>query len=488
VDSVRQALSRKNLWNWIGGPGRSVVGSALSLFPLDALLGSKFREQYRFASEAQRWRAEQALAWQARAVHDVCLLAAQTPFYRREWQALGLDPRDIATLNDFRRLPTIDRSTLNAHLDDMCVPTVPRASSDYVSTGGTSGTPLRFYIGRDRSAAEFAHILVGWERAGYRLGMPLAVFRGRVVPPDRTGLRHEYDPLLRHHFYSNFHMSDQNMDRYLRQLELIGPCFLHVYPSSVFALARFIRRTGRAVPANIKGILAESEMVYPEQREFVQETLGVRYFSSYGHTEKLVAAAECEHTSDYHVFPTYGYCELLDSEGRPVAEHGRVGEIVGTGFINRVVPFIRYRTGDYATYAGDRCAACGREQMRLSSIEGHRVQESLVMRDGTVVSWTAVNVHDDTFERVLRFQFYQETAGRAVLKIVPAATFADADAERILSRLRRRLDQQLDIEIRVVEEIALTTQGKSIYVDQRIASHSAPINPSFPGEYRARLP
>jgi phenylacetate-CoA ligase len=263
-------------------------------------------------------------------------------------------------------------------------------------------------------------------------------------------------------------MSDENMALYLKHMATIGPCFLHVYPSSVATLARFCRRAGVRPPGNISSIIAESENVYPEQRKMVEEVFGCRYFSCYGHTEKLILGAECEHSTDYHIWPTYGYFELLDTRGNPVTTPGERGEIVGTGFINTVMPFIRYRTGDWATYVGDRCEACGREHVIIRDIRGHRIQEVLVASDGSEVPWTALNMHDDTFLHVRQFQFMQETPGRAVLRIVPAEGFCSQDRERIHHNLDRKLDGQLTFTIELVDAIPLTARGKAIYVDQRI--------------------
>jgi phenylacetate-CoA ligase len=182
----------------------------------------------------------------------------------------------------------------------------------------------------------------------------------------------------------------------------------------------------------------------------------------------LVFAAECEHSADYHVYPTYGYLELLDENGRPVTTPGRRGEIVGTGFINTVVPFIRYRTGDYATYVADSCASCGRKQMILRDIEGHRTQELLIGKDGSRISWTALNMHDDTFDRVHRFQFVQSVPGRATLRLIPAPGFGTAEKERILRNLNRKLSGNLQVTLELCHEIPLTRMGKTTYVDQRI--------------------
>jgi len=287
------------------------------------------------------------------------------------------------------------------------------------------------------------------------------------------GLRHQYDPILRHHYYSTFHMTEQNMRRYVRHIARIGPCFLHAYPSSATVLARFLLAERLNAPANIRGVLLESEIVYPQQKRLLEEVFGVRVFSSYGHSEKLILAAYCEHSDNYHVWPTYGYFELLDEQGNPVTTPGQRGEIVGTGFINTVMPFIRYRTGDFATYVGDRCEACGRQHILIRDIRGHRTQEVLITADHTEISWTAMNMHDETFTNVRQFQFYQDRPGRAVLRVVPAPGFGEEDARRILANLDTKLDGQIRIEIELVESIRSTRHGKAIYVDQQIPGKAA---------------
>jgi phenylacetate-CoA ligase len=191
-------------------------------------------------------------------------------------------------------------------------------------------------------------------------------------------------------------------------------------------------------------------------------------FSWYGHSEKVVLAAECEHSTDYHVWPTYGHFELLDETGHPVTKPGARGEIVGTGFINTVVPFIRYRTGDYATYVGDRCEACGREHIIIRDVLGHRTQEMLVARDGSLISWTAINMHDDTFRNVRQFQFRQDRPGLATLRIVSVNGFSEADRERLELNLRLKLDGRIVFNVELTDEIRLTPRGKTTYVDQRL--------------------
>ena len=82
---------------------------------------------------------------QVRAFHGERLTAlvrhsyARTPFYRALWKAAGIEPGDIRTIEDFRRLPVVTK----AQLQDAG----PKFISDEVSgsrlqlhrTGGSSG-------------------------------------------------------------------------------------------------------------------------------------------------------------------------------------------------------------------------------------------------------------------------------------------------------------------------------------------------------------
>jgi phenylacetate-CoA ligase len=466
---VKLALSRKNIWERVPRPLKTVLGAVLRAVPQQRLLGKSFRKHLSFIEQAQWWSAEQNREYQLAELRRICALAYEkTGYYRCSFDRIGFTPKDLRSLDDVRRLPTIDRTTLGEHLHEMWT-TPPHASNiDYTSTGGTSGMPLGFYIGANRSQIEYAYLTSSWQRVGFKLGLPLAVFRGRPVAKDNSGLYHEYDPLLRYHCYSNFHMTDANMRRYIEHVRSIGPCFMHVYPSSATTLARFLVRSGTEPPANIQGIIAESEIVYPEQHRLIEAVFKRRLFACYGLTEKVVAAAECEYASTYHVWPTYGFFELLDDAGNPVTKPGHRGEIVGTGFINSIVPFVRYRTGDYATYVADFCGQCRRAHPLITNIRGHRIQENLVTSDGASITWTALNMHDDTFTNVQQFQFYQDTPGRAVLRIVPTRSYTDSDRQRIAHRLQQKFDQRLRLDFEVVETIALSRSGKAIYVDQHI--------------------
>lgn len=462
---LRKSWSKRNLWEAIPASGRQVLGRVLGRLPLNQLLGRRFRETRAFLHHSERWDRKQIESYQLERLREVLEIAeAKSPYYKNIFRMTGFRVTGFKRLSDLNTLPTMSKQEVVTHLEEMmtCPPT--SAGIDYVSTGGSSGAPLAFYAPASRSAVEYAYLTRGWERSGYRLGDAMAVLRGRVVGKSMGGIRYEHDPLLRQHFYSNFHLNSETAADYLRHIENLGPCVLHAYASSASALAGVILHDPKLKPQNVKAVLLESENVFPDQVERIRSAFGVLPFSSYGHSEKLVLATACEANNRYHVWPTYGYFELLDENGRAVTEPGQRGEIVGTGFINTVVPMIRYRTGDFATYHGERCTDCGRNHPVLERIEGRWPQGNLVAADGSVISMTTLNMHDDCMAHVAEYQFVQDDSGRADMLVKPDGVWPEGERERIEVMVNRRLQKQVRITVRTVGEVHRTPAGKLLRV------------------------
>ena len=464
---MKKAWSKKNLWEATPPILKKVAGFTLSFVPLAYLIGHKFRSTTKLIVAADKWTKGEIDTYQLTQLKQQITNAYnKCPAYKKLYDRAGIDITAINELKDFKQLPLIDKAFINENVDELLLVDKNNADVDYVTTGGTSGTPLTFYINASRSQIEYAYLLNGWQRSGFKIGNYKAVLRGRITGT-KNSINQSYDPIFKEHYYSNFHMNDDNMRSYIFHIKTLKKCFLHVYPSSIYQLARFAKKENIKFN-NISGILAESENIYPEQRLFVESVFNCRYTSLYGHSEKLVAAAECEHSNDYHVWPTYGYLELLDENGDLVTKEGQVGEIVGTGFINTAMPFIRYRTGDYAEYVGDSCDKCKRNHLIIRNIRGHNIQEHLVASDNSLISWSAINMHDDTFDDVLQYQFYQDTPGVAVIKIKTGKGFINENKQRIINNISIKLDSSIAVSVELVDEIPLTERGKSVFVDQRI--------------------
>jgi phenylacetate-CoA ligase len=209
--------------------------------------------------------------------------------------------------------------------------------------------------------------------------------------------------------------------------------------------------------------------VYDWQRAQIESALGARVFSWYGQSERVVLAGECEHDSALHIFPEYGYTELLDDDDNVITEPGVPGEVIGTAFPTRGFPLIRYRTNDAAVYADGFCEHCRRQYRRFTRIEG-RLQEFIVSAGGRPISMTAINMHSPVFDNVRQFRFYQDTPGKVALRIVPKDSYRpDSDAELIRTELAPKLGPDTELTaIELVPEIPPAANGKFRFLDQRL--------------------
>jgi len=151
--------------------------------------------------------------------------------------------------------------------------------------------------------------------------------------------------------------------------------------------------------------------------------------------------------------------EIVAEDGSTCRKPGERGELVGTGLLNRALPLVRYRTGDFATLAESNCE-CGRHWDRFTDIEGRWKQDMLEGRSGARMSIAALNMHGEIFEHVARYQYYQNEPGRCVLRVMTTPGFSEADEAAILDAYLAKVGDELDMSIEVVDDIPLTERGK----------------------------
>lgn len=139
-------------------------------------------------------------------------------------------------------------------------------------------------------------------------------------------------------------IDDTGLEEMWRTLKRRKPYLAHGHPSTMYALACYIeRRYGSDKAFSV--FESSGELLEDHQRAVIERALRCRVINRYGLAELGVMAYEL----DGHE----GGFQVLDSEGWPesrVEDEDVDGahELVLTGFRNRLMPLIRYTTGDRA--------------------------------------------------------------------------------------------------------------------------------------------
>jgi phenylacetate-CoA ligase len=380
--------------------------------------------------------------------------AAQTvPYYKELFARSGIEPRHINSLDRIAMLPLLEKAEVRRN---------PQAfwSSEggkgyTVSTSGTTGSPLSIRCSRRSLLKNYAHFYRLRQRLGVGDRDRCATFAGRtIVEPGRTS-----PPFWRHNWatnsilYSTYHLAPANLDAYLEQLNEQAPVLIDAYPSALGIIANGLRARPD-LQVRPKAIVASSETLLPHQRDAAEAAFGCPVTDHYCTAEMNAFVAQCE-LGTHHVWPTAGICEIL-VDGR-AAEPGERGELVTTGFINDMMPLIRYRTGDTAV-RGDGCG-CGLSFPTIASIEG-RMDDVLVSPDGRQVGRLDPifkGLADDAFHEV---QIAQVAADRVVLRYVPGTRFDPSAVEQVTRELGVRMGPAVRVESEQAAYLARGANGK----------------------------
>lgn len=390
------------------------------------------------------------------------------PYYRRVFDERGLKPGDIQNLSDLRKLPFLTKEIIRDNLKDLVARNYPASKLEYVTTGGTSGVPLGFYYERGVSrATEWAFIKTLWERVGYRFQDRCVILKGSVVASAGQGIFWEKTLFGRWLILSSYHMTGDNLPKYIDKIREFRPKFIQAFPSAITILARFMKTNDSKHFDGVRAVLCGSENMYPGQRELIEEVLHCPVYAWYGHAERAVLAGECGQSNGYHIFPEYGITELVREDGTPVSDENDTGSIVGTGLTNYAMPLIRYKTDDQSVWAKGDCA-CRRKYPRLKTVRGRWLQEFIITKNNRPISITAINMHSDVFDNVAQFQFYQDRKEEVVFNIVKKPAYTDHDTEYIRKELGKKLGGDIDLIIRFVDNIPRTERGKYRFLIQKL--------------------
>lgn len=370
------------------------------------------------------------------------------------YESRGLQDRPLQALDDIRRLPLLTKQELQQPASTVVSRQYRGARLQEVHTGGTTGKPLTIYCDRATLHRNYAFFARFREWAGIGPGARVATFAGRtLVSPTQAE-----PPFWRRNaaantlLFSSYHISPRTVESYIGALERFRPELIDSYPSSLEPIARHILSRGGSSVRPI-AIVTSSETLTPTVRELIEQAFGCRVFDHYGAAEMAALVTQCD-AGSYHVNPEFGIVEVLRN-GEP-ARAGESGELVATGFINPVMPLIRYVTGDSAIQGGEPCR-CGRAFPTLLAIEGRR-DDVLITPDGRRIGRL-----DPIFKAVSSLhetRIVQDTTDHVRVEMVLQAALAPGEEASLRRELGNRLGPSMRVDLVRVDQIPRTARGK----------------------------
>ncbi len=388
------------------------------------------------------------------------IVAATVPYYGQLFRSSAFDPASIRALADLAAIPFLTKSIIRSNPEALKARSITGLTR--YNTGGSSGEPLVFYIGKDRVSHDVAAKWRATRWWGVDIGDPEIVVWGSPIELGaQDWARSLRDRVLRTTLLPAFEMSESRLDAFVAEIRARQPVMLFGYPSALAHIARHAASRGHALnDLGIRVAFVTSERLYPEQREQIMRTFGCPVANGYGGRDAGFIAHECP-AGGMHITAEDIIVEIVDAEGRPQPP-GAAGEIVVTHMATGSFPFIRYRTGDVGVL-DDRMCACGRGLPLIKEIQG-RTTDFVVAQDGTVMHGLALVYVLRDLPGIAKFKIVQETIDHTKVLLAVDADFDPANLARIRAGMAKRLGERVRIDVDIVADIPAEASGKYRHV------------------------
>jgi phenylacetate-CoA ligase len=444
---------RQNSWSWFL---KQVI------FPLgDLVAGQKMMHRLSYLEKAQWWEPDRIAQIRNQSLSQLMSIAfTEVPYYRELIEQTGVRAKEFRTPGDLKKIPVSNKDSLRSNYPERVVR--PTGHKTYeASTSGSTGK--NFFVREDAETAGRyrACFLLALEWAGWRFGEP-QVQTGMTL--QRSLDRKFKDLLLKCHYTSAFDLTDPNLDSTLDLIEKYRIKHLWGYPGSLYFLAQRALQKGWNRP--LRSIVTWGDNLFPQYRRTIETAFQTQICDTYGCAEGVQISAQCEY-GRYHVHDLDTIIEFLDDEFSPVLPD-QVGNIVITRLHPGPMPLIRYRIGDLGVAGKHQTCECGRGFSLMESIQGRDTDIVLTPGGNRLIVHFFTGILE-YFPEINNFQVVQEDLVTLTLRVVPANGYSQSTAKRIITRLKEKGANDLEINVEEVTEIPLSSGGKRRFVISHVS-------------------
>ena len=420
------------------------------------------------ALDRDKWSVEQWREWQrAKLAHVLRRAVELVPWYRDDWERRR-KRGDLQSPTELKNWRILRKEDLRLNPKAFLAADVPISRLRMEHSSGTTGTSLPLWQCQTAARRWYALMEARW-RGWYGLSRhdPWAILGGQLVTPvnQRVPPFWVWNAALKQLYLSSYHLSAETCASYFEALRQRQVVYLWGYASSLYSLALFAQDQ-RLKPPRLKVVISNAELLHTHQRELIKTVFGCPVRDTYGMSEMVAAASECEH-GRLHLWPDAGIVEVLADEADEPVPFGTTGRLVCTSLVREAMGLIRYEVGDRGALAdpSDRCP-CGRALPVLQSIEG-RDEDVILTLDGRRIGRL-----DSVFKAefpIREAQVVQDSQTSLRLKLVPDVGYSAVWQGRIVQSLLERVGN-MAVTVECVDRIPRSPNGKFRAVISQINS------------------
>ena len=387
------------------------------------------------------------------------------PYYNALFKQLNLYPTDITTITDLEKLPILTKDIINDNWESFKPIKLEKMKYITNSTGGTTGTPMKYRLsGRDRFLGA-AIMYRGWGYAGYKLADKMVFLAGSSLGiSTNTNYLTRINEFVRNiKKLSSFEMGNENLHKYVKIIKSFKPKYLQCYPSSAHYFANWLEENSINI-TGIEAIFTTADQLFPNMREKIEDVFSCPVFDGYGLNDGGVSAYECEEHFGYHIDMERSVMEFVDDTSTQL-ENGE-GKILATSLFNYALPFIRYDTGDLGILSDEKCS-CERPFPIMKELRGRSVDFFITPEGKRVHGWFFLYILWKYDKGIVQYQVVQESLCVIVIYLIIKENFDRRQLSRIEQIIKSK-SENWHVEFKYVDKIPTSKSGKHKFIINKI--------------------
>jgi phenylacetate-CoA ligase len=257
-----------------------------NIVPFEFRYGKVFRDTYNNIFEHLEYDYKKLKEYQFSELKKILIHCEQNvPFYNKIFKEYSFNPNNMQDFSDINILPYLTKDIIRENYEDLIATNYKNKKLYTLKTSGSTGKKLQFLAADETYKKEAAFILRAYKDHGATLYDKPSIWLRRYVPDDKEKPLWTYDEELKRLYMSAYHLNNDTLKNYLKEISKKDYHTLVGYPSSIYALAILLEETGKNL--NIKSIHTASEMMLPQWKEKIENVFGIKVKSHYGQMEKV---------------------------------------------------------------------------------------------------------------------------------------------------------------------------------------------------------
>ncbi len=335
-----------------------------------------------FAETVYKWPAGRVRELQNERFLRCVEHAWNNPFYRKRWRAAGLEPGDVASIDDSHKIPTynsddVKRDQLEnppfGEFHDVGPAERATAPLKMQTSGGTTGKPrVTLYRPQEwelNGLTAARTLYMQGARPGDVMQIPVTLALGNLGWCVYKAV-HDYLGIL------PLTTGTGVVTPSRRQMEIAFDYGTNLWCSFPEYMLRLAQASRDELGRDFRELGTKSVLTFlgPDTkgalRAEMEDALGCDVYDNYGTNEMGGGAFECRHKNGLHFSEDCMYFEIVDTEtGEPVPDGGS-GNLVVTVFYRALPPIVRFNLRDLGRVIHTDTCDCGSNFRRMDHFLG----------------------------------------------------------------------------------------------------------------------